>query len=151
MKRVDVVLPVILFLVLASGCGEPISDGSDSRQPDGKVEEMETKLLNSDEAAKTPEPKPVPAIKKAPFTSRNAAAFVLLALDCAVQEYPNKIAHAMTVGRRPGHAAVAPSRPSTAASTGTPRCMATGCWPGSRRLYPDHDLAADARTVLEIT
>ena len=83
-----------------------------------------------------------------PFTADQAAPFVQLALDCAVQEYPNKVAHVM----------------QSDADQGTPRSFYPaffGCfdWHSSvhghwllarfARLYPEHPLAADARAVLE--
>jgi hypothetical protein len=82
------------------------------------------------------------------FTPDQAAPFVLLALDCAVQEYPNKIGHTMR----------------SDADQGTPRSLHPsffGCfdWHSSvhghwlltrfARLYPDHELAAETRAVLD--
>lgn len=86
-------------------------------------------------------------VPQAPFTPDQAAPFVQLALDCAVQEYPNKIAHTMV----------------SDADQGTPRSLHPsfyGCfdWHSSvhghwllarfARLNQDHPLAAEARTVL---
>ncbi len=128
-------LPVnrLLFLILAAGlfqfvctgCGDPIS--------------------RNNELPKAP----VPDHSKAyvPFTPDQAAPFVQLALDCAVQEYPNKIGHTM----------------QSDADQGTPRSLHPafyGCfdWHSSvhghwllarfARLYPEHEMAAEARTVL---
>jgi Protein of unknown function (DUF2891) len=81
------------------------------------------------------------------FTPEQAAHFVQLALDCAVQEYPNKIGHTM----------------QSDADQGTPGSLHPafyGCfdWHSSvhghwllarfSRLYPDHRLAAEARDIL---
>jgi len=81
------------------------------------------------------------------FSADDAAPFVRLALGCATQEYPNKIAHTML----------------SDADQGTPRGLHPafyGCfdWHSSvhghwllarfARLFPDHPLAAEARAVL---
>jgi len=84
-----------------------------------------------------------------PITLANPATpFVRLALDCVPQEYPNKIAHTMQSG----------------ADQGTPRSLHPvfyGCfdWHSSvhghwlltrfARLNPQHELAAEARTMLD--
>jgi len=93
-----------------------------------------------------PETGKAPPVK--PFAAADAAPFVRLALDCSVQEYPNKIAHTMR----------------SDADAGTPRSFYPaffGCfdWHSSvhghwlltrfARLYPEHPLAAEARTVLD--
>ena len=82
------------------------------------------------------------------FTPERAAHFVRLALDCATQEYPNKIGHTM----------------QSDADQGTPHSLHPaffGCfdWHSSvhghwlltrfARLYPEHPLAAEARAVLD--
>ena len=82
------------------------------------------------------------------FSAEQAAPFVQLALDCAVQEYPNKIGHTM----------------QSDADQGTPRSLHPafyGCfdWHSSvhghwllarfARLYPEHELADEARRVLD--
>ncbi|MCP4290301.1 MAG: DUF2891 domain-containing protein [bacterium] len=84
----------------------------------------------------------------ASFTANQAAPFVRLALDCAVQEYPNKIGHTML----------------SDADQGTPRLLHPsffGCfdWHSSvhghwlltrfARLYPEHELAEKARLILD--
>ena len=81
------------------------------------------------------------------FSADQAAVFVRLALDCAIQEYPNQIAHPMLSN----------------ADQGTPLTLHPaffGCfdwhsavhghWLLARfaRLYPRHELAAEARLVL---
>lgn len=81
------------------------------------------------------------------FSADDAAPFVRLALECAVQEYPNKIGHTM----------------QSDADQGTPRSLHPafyGCfdWHSSvhghwllarfARLYPDHPLAGESRRVL---
>ena len=83
----------------------------------------------------------------ATFSADQAAVFVQLALGCADQEYPNKIAHTM----------------QSDADRGTPRSLHPaffGCfdWHSSvhghwllarfARLHPDHPRAAEARAVL---
>ena len=87
-----------------------------------------------------------PVISSA-FTADEAVPFVALALDCAEREYPNKIAHTM----------------ESDADQGTPHSLHPsfyGCfdWHSSvhghwllarfARLYPDHEMAAEARRVL---
>lgn len=82
------------------------------------------------------------------FTADQAAPFVRLALECAVQQYPNKIGHTML----------------SDADQGTPRSLHPafyGCfdWHSSvhghwlltrfARLYPEHPLAQEARAVLD--
>ena len=114
-----------LVLILCVGCGDPIAEDHDFR----------------------PRSRPASLEKPVPFTSDQASRFVLLALDCAVQEYPNKIAHTM----------------QSDADQGTPRSLHPafyGCfdWHSSvhghwllarfARLYPDHQLSAEARAVL---
>jgi isoaspartyl peptidase/L-asparaginase-like protein (Ntn-hydrolase superfamily) len=86
--------------------------------------------------------------RSATFTAEQAAPFVQLALDCAVQEYPNKIAHTM----------------QSDADQGTPRSLHPafyGCfdWHSSvhghwlltrfARLYPEHELAGFSHRVLQ--
>jgi hypothetical protein len=94
------------------------------------------------------EPESAPTVAAEPFTADQAAPFVQLALDCAIQEYPNKIGHTMR----------------SDADQGTPRSLHPsfyGCfdWHSSvhghwllarfARLYPEHPLADEARAVLE--
>ncbi|MFH2053504.1 MAG: DUF2891 domain-containing protein [bacterium] len=82
------------------------------------------------------------------FTADQAAPFVRLALECAVQEYPNKIAHVMQSDE----------------DQGTPRSLYPaffGCfdWHSSvhghwllarfARLHPAHELAPEARAILD--
>jgi len=89
----------------------------------------------------------VPATAAA-FTAEDAAPFVRLAVACADQEYPNKVAHVM----------------QSDADAGTPRGFTPafyGCfdwhssvhghWQMARfaRLFPDHPLAAEARANLD--
>lgn len=81
------------------------------------------------------------------FAAEDAAPFVQLALDCADREYPNKIGHTM----------------NSDADQGTPRDLHPaffGCfdWHSSvhghwllarfARLFPEHELAVEARTIL---
>jgi hypothetical protein len=51
-----------------------------------------------------------------------------IALGHVTREYPNKLDHVMDGGRRQRPRATC-TRSSTAASTGTRACTATGCWP----------------------
>ena len=119
-------LVALLFLFCCGGCGDPVTDDSPSAQ------------------------NPVPAgpTQDKTFSADQAAPFVRLALDCAVQEYPNKIGHTM----------------QSDADQGTPRSLHPafyGCfdWHSSvhghwllarfARLYPRHRLAAEARAVLD--
>jgi len=110
-----------LFVFLVSGCGE-----SDPQ---------------STATAQTPQ-------APTAFSAEQAAPFVQLALDCASQEYPNKIAHTM----------------ASDADQGTPAGLHPafyGCfdWHSSvhghwllarfARLYPDHPLAGEARDLLD--
>lgn len=82
------------------------------------------------------------------FAADQAEPFVRLALECAVQEYPNKIAHVMQSDE----------------DQGTPRSLYPaffGCfdWHSSvhghwllarfARLHPDHELAQEVRTILD--
>jgi hypothetical protein len=116
----------VLFLVGISGCGERVAEQDESYRTSETVDQAQEK----------------------PFTADQAAPFVRLALDCAVQEYPNKIAHTMR----------------SDADQGTPRSLHPafyGCfdWHSSvhghwllarfARLYPDHNLAVEARAVLD--
>ncbi len=88
------------------------------------------------------------AVSAHALTADQAAPFVRLALDCAGQEYPNKIAHTMR----------------SDADQGTPASLHPafyGCfdWHSSvhghwllarfARLFPEHPLAAEARTLLD--
>ena len=64
------------------------------------------------------------------MTQAQASAFAKLALKGIHKEYPNKPGtRAQQQGRHQGPAGIC-TRPSTAASIGTRRCMATGCWFG---------------------
>lgn len=143
MKRVEFVFPVFIFLVLTSGCGDPIPGDEESGQPSFQMGETE----ETGEMEVVKEVKEAEKVESKPFTSDEAAHFVLLALDCAVQEYPNKIAHTMM----------------SDADQGTPGSLHPaffGCfdWHSSvhghwllarfARLYPDHYLASDALSVL---
>jgi hypothetical protein len=124
-RRVHVFPAAFLLLFCLCSCGDPIADHQESVKS----------------------PKQNTAIGTAPFTSEQASHFVELALDCAVQEYPNKIAHTMLSDEDQG-------------TPGSLHPAFYGCfdWHSSvhghwllarfARLYPDHDLASDARSVL---
>ena len=123
-------LAALIFLLPA--CGDPVGDD-------------QTHGSNAPNHTTTA---PTSAVSSpTPFTPSNVAPFVYLALDCAGQEYPNKIGHVM----------------HSDADQGTPRSLHPaffGCfdWHSSvhghwllarfARLYPDHELAAEARAVL---
>jgi len=124
--KASLALIILLFLVCCIGCGDPIQDQEKTTQ------------------AQVPTPKTASGA----FSSGQAAHFVQLALDCAVQEYPNKIGHTML----------------SDADQGTPRSLHPafyGCfdWHSSvhghwllarfARLYPEHPLAAEACAVLD--
>jgi isoaspartyl peptidase/L-asparaginase-like protein (Ntn-hydrolase superfamily) len=123
--RIYSVLVLILTLVF-SGCGDSVD------------KEALPEASSSTEAA----------LGSSGFDATQAAPFVQLALDCAVQEYPNKIGHTM----------------QSDADQGTPRSLHPafyGCfdWHSSvhghwllarfARLYPEHELADEARRVLD--
>jgi len=116
----------ILILFFCAGCGDPVTEHKERLQS----------------------PVPTGTTDDEAFTPDQAAHFVRLALDCAVQEYPNKIGHTM----------------QSDADQGTPRSLHPafyGCfdwhssvhghWLLARfvRFYPEHGLAAEARSVLE--
>ena len=124
-NRIIIMLMVTWMVLNITGCGEPISEHN--------------KIAKS--------MAPVISTKVADFGSEEAAHFVQLALDCASQEYPNKIGHTM----------------KSDADQGTPRSLHPafyGCfdWHSSvhghwllarfARLYPDHPLAFEAQQVL---
>ncbi len=119
------ILTMVAILIMVSGCGDLVGENE--------------KIAQS--------PMPPGSTDGGAFTSDQAAHFVKLALDCAVQEYPNKIGHTM----------------QSDADQGTPRSLHPafyGCfdWHSSvhghwllarfARLYPEHPLADEARTVL---
>ena len=64
---------LVSILIFGSGCGDPAGETEKVRQAR----------------------EPAAPLEPETFTSDQAAPFVQLALDCAVQEYPNKIAHTM--------------------------------------------------------
>ena len=66
-----------------------------------------------------------------------AARFAQLALACVHLEYPNKIAHLLRSDADLQVHRMSSRLRSTAATTGTLRCTATGCWSDWRRLFPD--------------
>jgi len=118
-------LAVVLLLFINSGCGDLVAENE--------------KIAQS--------PMPTGPTEGEAFTPDQAAHFVQLALDCAIQEYPNKIGHTM----------------QSDADQGTPRSLHPafyGCfdWHSSvhghwllarfARLYPEHPLADEVRTVL---
>jgi hypothetical protein len=82
------------------------------------------------------------------LTADEAAPFVRLAIDCADQEYPNKIAHVMQ-----SDADARPPRELTPAFFGCFDWHSSvhGHWQLARfaRLFPDHELAAEARAILD--
>jgi isoaspartyl peptidase/L-asparaginase-like protein (Ntn-hydrolase superfamily) len=117
------IFAVVLVFLGVAGCGDPVVE---------KAAVPQTHELTTAQA----------------FTADQAAVFVHLALDCATQEYPNKIGHTM----------------SSDADQGTPRSLHPafyGCfdWHSSvhghwlltrfARLFPEHELAAEARRVLD--
>ncbi len=119
-------LCLITILLFGTGCGDPAGETDEVRQ----------------------DSEPNVPLEPETFTSDQAAPFVQLALDCAVQEYPNKIAHTM----------------QSDADQGTPFSLHPafyGCfdWHSSvhghwllarfARLYPEHPMAAGACAVLD--
>jgi len=110
----------VLFAAILSGCGSPIED--DAVPPD----------LRS----------------TTPSGAEALSPFVHLALDCAEQEYPNKIAHTMTAD-----ADLAPPRDLHPAFYGCFDWHSSvhGHWLLARyaRAYPEAPLAEQARAVLD--
>jgi hypothetical protein len=124
LNKFVLLMTAALVLSCLSGCGEKLSEGKSANNT-----------------------KPAPLLEVGAFSPENAAHFVRLALDCAVQEYPNKIGHTMMSDD----------------DMGTPRSLHPafyGCfdWHSSvhghwllvrfARLYPEHPLAEEAREVL---
>jgi hypothetical protein len=70
--------------------------------------------------------------------------FAGLALGHVAREYPNKLDHVMAA-RRTCWGRAPCTRSSTAASTGTPACTATGCWPPCCAASRDSEADRDPR------